>query len=226
MKKAVAVLCAYIAGISSVMAEVHDRADTVLPERDLLVRVGVGAGFANQAGTGESAWYGPKQKGSCGFQYNVDVLNYHRGLGYGMTFRHYLHDRNGIGAGTDALDEDVQIMYVAPQFSNVSKSLFFEGLTSNIDLGIGYAHYKSAGSLGQTYSYDTAASGFGVNVNIGIGYQVTRHLSARLAVSGEFYWFYNLHEGNDYSSVSLPFGQRDKLKPVMIVPQLSVAYHF
>ncbi len=199
-----------------------------LPERErgdgLLVRVGAGAGFANQAGTGESAWYGPKQKGNCGFQYSVDVLNYCRSLGYGVTFRHYLHSRDIAGSVPDLLDEDVQVMYVAPQFSNIDKSLFFEGLTSNIDLGVGYAHYKSSGTVGR-YAYDAPASGFGVNVNIGLAYQVNRHLSTRLSLSGEFYWFYNLHDGNDYSFES-PFARRDKLKMVMIIPQLSVAYHF
>ena len=68
-------------------------------ERGLLVRVGAGLASANLEGTGESCWRRPKDKGERGFQYSVDVADWRRNWGYGLTFKHYTNGSAFAGSG-------------------------------------------------------------------------------------------------------------------------------
>lgn len=196
-----------------------------IPQEEWVVRINSGLAFANRGGTGESAWRSPVDESSCGFQYGVDLLHYHRCLGYGLAFRHYMHGLpvmwNLQGASQD---EDVRILYVAPQFSNVEEDFIFKGLVNNLDLGLGYAHYLSDGRIEGTQAYSVPRSGLGAHLNLGFEYRFGSHWGARLGVSMEYYFFKNLHGGRTYPDT--PFETRSRLSILLVTTQIGLAWHW
>ena len=195
-------------------------------ERGLLVRVGAGLASANLEGTGESCWRRPKDKGERGFQYSVDVADWRRNWGYGLTFKHYTNGSAFAGSGGETADEHVRILYAAPQLSYVEEGLIFKKMVFNADLGIGYAHYRSKGDIGGARSYKVPKSGMGTNVNLGFSYFFTRHVSARISLAVEYYLFKNLHEAAGGCPPDAPCDMRSRLGIVMTVTQLGLAYSF
>ena len=118
-----------------------------IPQKDISIRFNFGIASANQEGTGESLWYSNPKKSSRGFQYGIDFLRHHKYIGYGLAFKHYMHGLSfPESAQNSSLHENIQIFYLAPQFSSVHEAQLLKGM-SYLDLGIGYAHYLNKQSL-------------------------------------------------------------------------------
>lgn len=62
-----------------------------IPQKDISIRLNLGIASANLEGTGESLWYSNPKESSRGFQYGIDLLKYHKYIGYGFAFKHYMH---------------------------------------------------------------------------------------------------------------------------------------
>lgn len=197
--------------------------ENLIAKNTWIIRANAGSAFANRVGTGESAWYSHVDKSSCGFQYGIDVLRYYNTyFGYGITFRHYMHNLSSIGNNGTSLKEDIHILYVAPQFSNVEEDFLFKGIISNIDLGIGYARYINHGNVGGNQKYSAPASGLGVNLNLGLEYKFSKSVGFKISISGEYYYFKNMHK-EEYTAN--PFDKRSKLSMFTVIPQIGLSYH-
>lgn len=98
-----------------------------------------------------------------------------------------------------------------------------KGMISNLDLGIGYAHYLSKGTINKTQNYSVPQSGLGMNANIGVEYKFPTHFGVKISISAEYYIFKHLDP--KIETPSKMFEQRSKLGIFMVTPQLSLIYH-
>ena len=195
-----------------------------IPQKDISIRLNLGIASANQEGTGESLWYSNPKESSRGFQYGIDLLKYHKYIGYGFAFKHYMHGLSfPENAQNSSLHENVQIFYLAPQFSSINEAKLLKGMISNLDLGIGYAHYLSKGTINKTQNYSVPQSGLGMNANIGVEYKFPTHFGVKISISAEYYIFKHLDP--KIETPSKMFEQRSKLGIFMVTPQLSLIYH-
>lgn len=189
-----------------------------------VIRMNVGVSFPNHEGTGESAWYSPIDKNSSGFQYGIDFLHYRKNVGYGIAFRHYMHDIPIMwGTQGSYQDEDVRLFYLAPQFSYAEDGLLFKGLVNNVDFGFGYAHYLSKGYFCGIHSYSMPLSGLGAHINLGFEYRIGIHWGVRLGLSVEYYFFKNTHVETAFSDS--PFIVRPKLNILMPSTQIGFSWY-
>lgn len=195
----------------------------IIPEKDWIIRISAGTAFANCGGTGESAWNYETHKNDCGFQYAIDVLHYKKYIGYGITFKHFTHNLPSIGTRESSIDENIRILYVGPQFSYIDESSIFKRLAVNLDLGIGYAHYLSDGVINGTQNFSLPCSGLGLNINLGFEYKFHIHWGLKIAASGDYYHFKNMHKDNLFTD---SFDERNKLNMLILTPQIGLAYHF
>lgn len=108
----------------------NDFEEEIIPQNDWVIRVNAGSAFPNRVGTGESSWYSNLDESSCGFQYGVDLIHYNKCIGYGFTFKHYMHNLPYIENQGLSIDEKTRILYVAPQFSNIDEDFLFKGMVS------------------------------------------------------------------------------------------------
>lgn len=116
-----------------------------------------------------------------------------------------------------------RILYVAPQFSNIDEDFLFKGMVSNIDLGIGYAHYLSDGIINASQNYSAPCSGLGINLNLGLEYKFNVNWGVKISISGEYYHFKDIHKDNEYSVET--FDKRSKLNMLMVIPQIGISVH-
>lgn len=99
-----------------------------IPQKDISIRLNLGIASANLEGTGESLWYSNPKESSRGFQYGIDLLKYHKYIGYGFAFKHYMHGLSfPENAQNSSLHENVQIFYLAPQFSSINEAKLLKG---------------------------------------------------------------------------------------------------
>ena len=195
-----------------------------IPQKDISIRFNFGIASANQEGTGESLWYSNPKKSSRGFQYGIDFLRHHKYIGYGLAFKHYMHGLSfPESAQNSSLHENIQIFYLAPQFSSVHEAQLLKGMISYLDLGIGYAHYLNKGTINKDQKYSVPKSGLGMNSNIGVEYKFHTHLGVKLSISVEYYIFKHLDEKIEIPSKM--FEKRSKLGVFITSPQLSLIYH-
>jgi hypothetical protein len=195
-----------------------------IPQKDISIRFNFGIASANQEGTGESLWYSNPKKSSRGFQYGIDFLRHHKYIGYGLAFKHYMHGLSfPESAQNSSLHENIQIFYLAPQFSSVHEAQLLKGMISYLDLGIGYAHYLNKGTINKDQKYSVPKSGLGMNSNIGVEYKFHTHLGVKISISVEYYIFKHLDEKIEIPSKM--FEKRSKLGIFMTSPQLSLIYH-
>lgn len=126
-------------------------------------------------------------------------------------------------AQSSSLHENIQIFYLAPQFSSVHEAQLLKGMISYLDLGIGYAHYLNKGTINKDQKYSVPKSGLGMNSNIGVEYKFHTHLGVKISISVEYYIFKHLDEKIEIPSKM--FEKRSKLGIFMTSPQLSLIYH-
>lgn len=201
----------------------NDFEEEIIPQNDWVIRVNAGSAFPNRVGTGESSWYSNLDESSCGFQYGVDLIHYNKCIGYGFTFKHYMHNLPYIENQGLSIDEKTRILYVAPQFSNIDEDFLFKGMVSNIDLGIGYAHYLSDGIINASQNYSAPCSGLSINLNLGLEYKFNVNWGVKISISGEYYHFKDIHKDNEYSVET--FDKRSKLNMLMVIPQIGISVH-
>lgn len=67
-------------------------------------------------------------------------------------------------------------------------------MVSNIDLGIGYAHYLSDGIINASQNYSAPCSGLGINLNLGLEYKFNVNWGVKISISGEYYHFKDIHK--------------------------------
>lgn len=96
-------------------------------------------------------------------------------------------------------------------------------MVTNLDLGIGYAHYLSDGLINNKQDFSLPYSGLGANFNIGLEYKIKAHLGFKISNSGEYYNFKDMYKKETTTNA---FDKRSKLSLMMITPQVRMVYHF
>ena len=213
------ILCLF----NCLLISAQDSSEDILPKNDWVIRLNAGSACVNVGGTGESAWKYDMDQDGWGFQYGIDVMNYREYMGYGIIFRHYMHHLPNVTKSESAINENVRILYVAPQFSCIDESGLLKGLLVNLDLGIGYAHYLSDGVVDGDQNFSLPCSGLGINANVGFEYRFCVHWGVKISASAEFYHFKDMHKDKHITD---SFDERTKLNLFGLTPQLGLAYHF
>lgn len=137
---------------------------------------------------GESAWEGIDNKNNSGMTYTLRFTRCSNWspIGYGIYAFGFTDHKKHQFSETPLLKENLQIVYVAPQFSYIKKETAFLNGFGLIEFGVGYLNYISDTKLPENGNYQTRYNGIGFNADIGYEYVFHRNWGAKLEIGGLF----------------------------------------
>lgn len=171
-------------------------------KRVYILDFGLGIGLPELLGSGNSAWHTGKDKDNTLFTSSVQLMTYspHCDVGYGLFYYgHRSGPKQYNGALQPEINEKTSFYYIAPQASLIKRQLGFPDGIMYVNVGVGYANYRSKGSLLQKEHYKTARSAIGCNMGIAYEYAFDSQWGIRAAVNCVYSRIKGLHkERNTY----------------------------
>ena len=167
-------------------------------KRVYILDFGLGIGFPELLGSGNSSWHIGKAADNTLFTSSIQLMTYSPrcNVGYGLfNYRHRSGTKKYDGALPSEVSEKTSFYYVAPQISLIKRQLGFPDGIMYVNVGIGYANYKSEGVVLQKENYKTARAALGCNMGIAYEYAFESRLGIRLAVNCVYARMKGLHKG-------------------------------
>lgn len=197
-------------------------------KRVYILDLGLGIGFPEFVGSGNSSWRTGKGGDQTLFTSSVQLMTYtpRCDAGYGLFYYgHHSGTKKHDGLLlSDEVSEKTAFYYVAPQLSLIKRRLGFSDGIMYVNAGIGYANYKSEGSMLQKEDYRTARSALGCNMGIAYEYAFDARLGIRLAVNCIYARIKGLHKDKDSYPVGLSVTPRGDSH--LFVPSLELGLSY
>ncbi len=187
--------------------EVSDRVNNDSYQRVYILDFGIGVGFPQLLGSGNSAWHAGEKSDHTIWAPSLQLMTYspHSNIGYGVVYHNFNSNTKKCGdAFSYEFNEKTALNYVAPQISLIKRQLGFKDGIMYVNVGVGYAHYKSKGVIDDMNNYKISRSAIGCNLGIAYEYAFDSQFGLRLAANGVYARIKGLRKNISYSKEQPP----------------------
>ena len=192
--------------------------------RVYILDFGLGVGFHNLLGSGNSVWHIEKNRGNTELTTSVQLITFasRSNIGCGL-FYYVCH--GGAKNYDGEVSEKTVFNYIAPQISLIKRKVGVVDGIIYMNMGMGYTNFKSEGSILQKEEYKMVRSGIGCNMGIAYEYAFYPSLGIRLGVNCIYARIKGFHKERNTCLKELSISPRRNFNLFVPVLELGLTYY-